>query len=287
EAEYRLLLMTAPLSPHDRVLLPTRIVAGVLIPFLVLAFFVLVPWPSDTKRLFAWEIRPTMSAMVLGSVYLGGAYFFFRVLRASRWHTVAGGFLPVATFASLMGVTTVLHWSRFLHGNVAFWLWVGLYFTTPFLVLAIFLRNQREYPPSRDEDLRLSPGAAKAIVVTGGLSALMCAFCYLFPHRAVSVWPWHLTPLTARVLGAIFALGLAGLGAARERRWSAARILFQVAGVMLFLILVAGVRARDEFDSANPLTWLLAAGFVGTAVAMVVLYAGMEIRTRAAATASN
>lgn len=70
----------------DRVLLSTRVLAAAIVPFLVLAFAVLVPWPTDTKRLFAWEITPTMSAMVLGSVYLGGAYFFLRVLRAPRWH---------------------------------------------------------------------------------------------------------------------------------------------------------------------------------------------------------
>jgi hypothetical protein len=87
----------------DRVLVSTRVLAAAIVPFLVLAFIVLVPWPTDTRRLFAWEIKPTMSAMVLGSVYLGGAYFFFRVVRASRWHTVAGGFVPVGMFATLNG----------------------------------------------------------------------------------------------------------------------------------------------------------------------------------------
>lgn len=278
--------MTAP-SPHDRVLFPTRILAGVIIPFLVVAFLVLFPWPSDTRRLFAWQIKPTMSAMVLGSVYLGGAYFFLRVLRASRWHTVAGGFLPVGTFASLMGITTILHWGRFLHGNVAFWLWVGLYFTTPFLVFAAFLANQREYPHGADDDVRLRPAAAAIIVAAGGLSVLTSAFLYLFPHTAISIWPWHLTPLTARMLGAIFALGLAGLGAARERRWSAVRVLLQVAGVMLVLILVAGLRAHREFASGNALTWVFAAGFVGTAAAAAGLYVQMERQARSTVVAHH
>jgi hypothetical protein len=282
--EYRLLVMAKPSLQSDRVLPPTRILAAVIIPFLVLAYGVLFPWPTDTRRLFAWEIKPTMSAMVLGSVYIGGAYFFLRVVRARQWHTVAGGFVPVGTFASLMGVTTILHWDRFLHGNLAFWLWVALYFSTPFLVFAAFVRNQREFPPSTAGDLLLPPVAAGAIVVAGGLSVAMSAFLYLFPHRVISLWPWQLTPLTARMLGAIFALGLAGLGAVRERRWSAARILLQVACVMLALILLAGLRAHREFDGGNALTWLFAAGFVGTAVAAVLLYVRMEARARAVAT---
>lgn len=267
--------------PQDRVLPSTRLLAAFITPFLVLAFFVLFPWPTDTQRLFAWHITPTMSPMVLGSVYLGGAYFFVRVIRAPQWHVVAGGFLPVATFATLMGITTILHWDRFIHGNVAFWLWVGLYFTTPVLVLAVFLHNHREYRPAVGGELLLGPIAANAIVLAAALSTIMSALLYLFPHRAISIWPWHLTPLTARMLGAIFALGIAGFGARRERRWSAARILLQVAGVMLVLILIAGIRAHREFDSAKPLTWLFTAGFTATAIAMALFYLRMQSRYRA------
>jgi hypothetical protein len=272
--------MAAPRTSNDRVLLSTRIVAAAIIPFLVLAFVVLFPWPSDTRRLFAWEIKPAMSPMVLGSVYLGGAYFFFRAVRSSKWHTVAGGFLPVGTFASLMAITTVLHWDRFIHANLAFWLWVALYFTTPFIVFAVFFRNQRHYEPGTDGDLKIPPAAATAIVVAAAAAVLTSAFLYLFPHQAIDIWPWKLTPLTARMLGAIFALGLAGFGAARERRWSATRILLQVEGLMLLLILVAGVRARSEFDVSNVLTWLFAAGFAATALATAALYVRMESRAR-------
>lgn len=262
----------------DTVLFSTRVLAAVIVPFLVLAFFVLVPWPTDTKRLFAWQIKPTMSPMVLGSVYLGGAYFFVRVVVATRWHTVAGGFLPVGTFATLMGVTTILHWDRFLHHNVAFWLWVALYFSTPFLVFAVFARNQREYDPADDASGRIGAVAVAVLVLSGAASAAMCAFLYLFPSRGVAVWPWHLTVLTARMLGAIFALGAAGVGAWWERRWSALRILVQVAGFMLLLILIAAARAHAQFDPSKVLTWLFLVGFGVTTVALVGLYARMESR---------
>ncbi|MFN2517904.1 MAG: hypothetical protein ABR604_02510 [Jatrophihabitantaceae bacterium] len=263
----------------DRVLLPTRVLAAAIVPFLVLAFMVLVPWPTDTKRLFAWQIIPPMSAMVLGSVYLGGAYFFVRVVGASQWHTVAGGFLPVGMFATLMGVTTIVHWDRFLHDNVAFWLWVALYFTTPLLVFAVFFRNQREYDSGADSSGRISSVAAGGFVLVGVASMAMCLFLYLFPARGVAVWPWHLTPLTARMLGAIFALGGAGVGAWRERRWSAMRILLQVACFMLVLILIAAARAHADFDTSNALTWLFLVGFAVTTAALVVLYARMESRS--------
>src|SRR5450759_943288 len=120
-----------PATRDDRVLRYTRVLSAVIVPFLLAAFVVLYVFPGDTKRLFAWTINPTMTPMVLASAYLGGAYFFIRVLSETRWNTVKTGFLSVALFAALLGVATVVHWDKFNHQHVAFWLWAGLYFTTP------------------------------------------------------------------------------------------------------------------------------------------------------------
>jgi hypothetical protein len=127
----------------------TRGVSLAIIPFLVVAFGVLYPWPRDTGRLFAWQIKPTITPMILGSVYLGGAYFFLRAVTARQWHTVKGGFIPVGTFATLMGVATILHWDQFTHAHVAFWLWAGLYFTTPFVILRGLVGQPRPRRPRR------------------------------------------------------------------------------------------------------------------------------------------
>ena len=263
----------------DRVLARTRWVSLMIIPFLAVAFVVLVPWPSDTARLFAWDIKPTLTSMVLGSVYLGGAYFFFRVFRAKEWHTVKGGFVPVGTFAALMGVATIAHWDKFLHTHVAFWLWAGLYFTTPFLVFWVFFANRKHDAPATSADLLLSVGVSRIIAVVGGLSLVTGAFLFLLPNQAVTIWPWTLTLLTSRVLGAIFCLGIAGLGALFDRRWSSARVLLQVAALMLALITAAGARATGEFDSANVMTWLIAGGFVAVLAAIIVLSVRMRART--------
>ena len=74
--------MTASTTPgsgrDDRVLPLTRWVSLAIIPFLVVAFAVLYPFPDDTGRLFAWPVKPAITPMILASVYLGGAYFFLR-----------------------------------------------------------------------------------------------------------------------------------------------------------------------------------------------------------------
>jgi hypothetical protein len=230
--------------------------------------------------LFAWPIKPSLTALILGSVYLGGAYFFVRAARAQCWHTVKGGFPPVATFASLMGIATILHWGKFTHSHVAFWLWVGLYFTTPFLVAGVWVVNRRLEDRTADEDDAVVPLAMGRIIgAIGVLAACTSAFLFLFPARAITLWPWTLTPLTARVMGAIFALGIAAIGAFRERRWSAVRILLQVEMFMLALILIGAARAAGDVDQSNVLTWLFATGFVAVLGASVVFYVRMEQRT--------
>jgi hypothetical protein len=265
----------------DRVLLMTRVVAAAIVPFLVVAFAVLYFLPRDTGRLFAWSIEPPLTPLILGSVYLGGAYFFIRAARASSWRAIKAGFPPVAAFAALLGIATVLHWDRFAHSHVAFWLWAGLYFTTPFLVAGVWLANRRFEDRAAHDDLLVSPGLARTVGTIGVVAVATGLLLFLLPDVAIKVWPWTLTPLTARVMGAIFVLGLAAVGAFTERRWSAFRLMLQVAALMLALILAGGVRAAGDLDGSNILTWLFAAGFVGLLVAAAALYVRMERRVDA------
>ena len=145
------------LPRDDRVLPFTRGLSLFIIPFLVVAWVILYLFPGHTARVWSWTIPIQMTSMVLASAYLGGAYFFARVAREQRWHTVGTGFLAVTTFASLLGVATLLHWDKFAHGHVAFWLWAGLYFTTPFLVIGAWLVNRRYAAPPAADDVLLRP----------------------------------------------------------------------------------------------------------------------------------
>jgi hypothetical protein len=86
------------------------------------------------------------------------------------------------------------------------------------------------------------------------------------PPLVLPYWPWLLTPLTCRVLGAVFCLGVAGIAVLADPRWTAVKLMLQVAMLMITLILIAAVRAAPEFDTNQPLTWILLAGFVAILV---------------------
>ena len=165
----------------DAVLPATRALSAFIVPFLVVAFVVLYGFPSDTDRLFAWTIKPPMTAMTLGAVYLGGAYFFVRAFKATAWHTVKAGFVAVGTFASLMGVATIVHWDKFNHTHVAFWLWAGLYFTTPFLVWGVWAANRRRDSAPGPDDLMLPAAGRLGIAATGGLAVVAGLFLFSSP----------------------------------------------------------------------------------------------------------
>lgn len=275
----------AAVRQDDRVLPATRVLAVVLVPILLTAFVILYGFPGDTERLFAWTIKPDLTPMVLASAYLGGAWFFVRVTRERRWARVGAGLLSVTLFAALLGVATVIHWDRFNHAHVAFWLWAGLYFTAPFLVLAAWVANERVAAPPRHDEVCLGQVARVVVACGSGLALVQGLVMFVAPRVVIPVWPWQLTPLTCRVVGAVFCLGSAGLVVLRDRRWVRLRLMVEVEVVMLTLILVGMVRARADLHPDRPLTWVLVSGFVATLVASVLFWRAMDARERVGAAA--
>jgi hypothetical protein len=262
----------------DRVLPFTRALSVFIVPFLVVAWVILYLFPTHTAHVWAWAIPSTMTSMVLASAYLGGAYFFVRVAGEAHWHHTGTGFLAVTTFASLLAVATLLHWDLFLHDHVAFWLWTALYFTTPFLVLGAWLANRRYAVPPAADDVLLRPTERAVVAVTGLLALTTGLAMFVAPRAFLDLWPWPVTPLTCQVMAAVFCLGGAGVGTWSDARWSSLRLMLQVEVVMLVLILVSAVRARDEMISGRVLTWPLLVGLLLMLAGSVHLWVRYDVR---------
>jgi hypothetical protein len=72
----------------------------------------------------------------------------------------------------------------------------------------------------------------------------IAAWLFLFPSNAIGVWPWTLTPLTARTVAAFVALpGVAWVAIAADRRWSATEAVVETLALGLVLLLIAVARA--------------------------------------------
>jgi hypothetical protein len=234
----------------DRIMPLTRVVAACVVPFLLISFLALYLRPELSGKHFTWKVAPTFTAFWLGSGYMGGAWFFFSVTRARRWHEVTLGFLPVTAFVWMMLIATYLHWDRFDIHHLPFQLWLILYVVTPFIVPLLWLSNRRRDPRRVESGEIVVPAAVRAAMgLIGVLLAATALWMFLFPQAAIAAWAWKLTPLTARVMGGWLALSaVGGLVLASEPRWSAWRILVQSMLVWLALLTVGVVRAWSEFD---------------------------------------
>ena len=265
----------------DAILPATRLVAAGVIPFLIAASIILYLLPGTTGERFAWEIGSPLTAALMGAGYLGGAYFFFRVLRERRWHRAGAGFPTVAVFTAVLLVTTLLHWDTFDPTHWPFLVWLVIYILTPVIVPAVWLQNRRRDPGTPEPHDQLLPASLLAAAGVAGLVLLATAALLFFvPALAVEYWPWPQTLLTARVMASWLALlGTGTLILSRERRWSAWRLPMQSILLWQVLLLVAFVIRREAFGAAGPLNWFTIFTVAGIVLA-AVLYTLLERRYR-------
>jgi hypothetical protein len=196
-----------------------------------------------------------------------------------RW-----GFPAVLLFSVLLAVATFLHWEKFHPGHISFIVWVTLYVTTPFLVLAAMIANRREdtgAPATPDTSL---PLWVRAILAVIGVAALLCGLClFVAPSLGVDLWAWKLTPLTARVCGAVLTLpGMVNVWMLADARWSAFRRIVQAELVSLVLILAALLLRGGELLWTRPSAPLFVAGMACSLAVFAAVYAWGEVRLRRA-----
>jgi hypothetical protein len=244
----------------------TRWVGGFIVFFLVDAAQLLLLAPDMTDDLWAWEILPETTAMVLASAYVGGAYFFVRVVLGAPWRQVAAGFLPVIVFVWFAAAATFLHLDRFIEENIAFAAWISLYTLTPIAIPLLYAWERRragagERGEALPSGVRVVLGAVGGAVVAGAVVMLVS------PSTAIDEWPWSLTPLTTRILAAVIALyGTVWVSAALNGTRAGTRIPFHALALALAFFLLALVRGGDDVDWDNALAPILA----GLAGAMLV-----------------
>jgi hypothetical protein len=261
----------------------TRWVAVAVIPFLLLGFLILWGVPERTGELFAWTIQPRMTPIVMGAGYLAGAWFFARSLRAERWHELSRMFAAISGFTTLMLVDTLLHWDRFNHGHPAFWTWLALYLVVPPVVTWVWWRNRGLNTPSTVPGNQVTPAWRWATASVGTAALGLGLVLTATPTLTIPLWPWSLSPLTARVLGGWAALaGLALVGIARDPRWSAWRLPMQSATIWSGLVLAGAARVWTDFKPDGYGRFLFIA-----AVGAFFLYSLVAQATRAGASGAD
>ncbi len=253
---------------HVPVLRPMRallVVFGVLTFLAVAALFVR---PDTTDRYFAWTIQPPLTAAFLGGAYLAGCTLVLMSLRDVPWAHARAGVVTILVFTVLTLVATVAHLDRFhlqvggSAARAAAWFWLAVYVSVPVVLAVLLVLQQRAEGVHPERALPLPRWLAVALAVEGAVMFAVGAVLFVRPGT-ITAWPWPLSPLTSRAIGAwLVALGLAaGLAVAegdlpRLRAPAAAYLMFGLAELAV-LVRFAGTLAWSSASAWVYLTFLL------------------------------
>jgi hypothetical protein len=268
--------------PTDRNYLLTRITHGVFAA-IVLPFFIgLYFYPENTERNFAWPLTPRMSAMLFGSFYLSVVFNYSIVALSKKWHEIAIIVWTTIPTLTCLGIVTVLHWDKFHHNTLPFYVWFVVYLILPSYLLVMLLFNRREETHTIEANEAIVPVWLRAVSAVLSLLSIFMAFQMLFyPTKMIADWPWALKPLGARAIGCLFlAPAVAHCFAAVDKRWSSVRLAAQSSFIWFGSLFFAVYRSWDEFDTTRNSTWVFITVLVVEILLAVVAYVLME-RTKA------
>lgn len=255
--------------PDDRILPVTRWVLAAVNVALLVAFVLLYLFPQATRATFAWEIKPYLTAVFMGSGYFAGAFMFMFAIFGQKWHRVKHSLPPVAVFAAVMLLVTLLHYDRFIHTNPAFILWLVIYIVTPLLVPWLWWNNRAADPGDPEPRDRLVPLWVRGLAGLIGAGSLLFYLAGLLnPPFLIERWPWPLTPLTARTVcawGILVSTG--GIVIFLERRWSGWRYTILAIALWQALMVFGSIAHRQDFHGGS----LLNAYFLGICALLAAL----------------
>jgi hypothetical protein len=237
----------APGKPVRGLFRGTRAMLVVFVVLTALATNQLYVLSAHTDSWFAWTIRPPLTAAFLGAGYAAGCVFALLGLRSRVWVQARVAVVTVAVFATLTLVATLVHLDKFHFGadgmiaQFAAWFWLAVYIAVPVALVVLFVLQQRA--PGADPPRRHPVPAwlVAAFTVQGLVMLAVGVALFAAPGTATALWPWPLTPLTARVVAAwLIAFGVAAAATLVERdldRLAAGAVAYTVFGVLELLAL--------------------------------------------------
>jgi hypothetical protein len=249
----------------------TKWIALAVIFFLADAVQLLLLLPDRTGELFAWAIDVQTTSFVLAAAYVAGAYFFIRVVMVASWHRVEAGFPAVIVFVWGAAGATALHLDRFIHDGLSFAAWAAIYAVAPVgLPLLYLARRRAARVPFADTPL----ADRRLLGLAGGAVVLAALLAFALPQVTIDLWPWSLTPLTARIVATVMALfGSLWVSVALHGGRTAARIPLEAHGLGLVFLLLAAGRGHADIDWTNPLAVVLVAAVAAMALVDAVTLA--------------
>ena len=229
---------------------PLAVLTAIFGPLLVL-------FPDSTQNYWAWEIKPAMSTVWLGASYAFGAIAIVAMLSVRKWSAAIVPVLATWIFSLVVCAATLIHLDRFFLGTINFYVWFAIYILLPVVLPVIWWLNRTHDPGPQPSDMLLSRTIAVAAGSMGVVFGLLSLVLVFSPSTAAAFWPWVLTPLVSRVIGAWLLFITTGLlSMLFERRYIAYRYYLLPAAVWFAIFFAASFFHMDNFDFSRPTAYI-------------------------------
>lgn len=198
------------------------VASGLVLMVSISLFFM----PDQTERFFAWTINPPLTAAFLGGGYLTSFVLEFLSARERIWVRARPSVPGVWVFTLLTLIVTLVHIDRF-HFNsptaitvIGTWVWLAVYVSVP-IAMGLFWIGQVRQPGLDPPRVAPLPGWLRLVLLAqGAIMLLLGAVMLVSPGTIIPAWPWTLSPLTARAIGAWgVGIGVIVIQAAWENDW--------------------------------------------------------------------
>jgi hypothetical protein len=246
-----------PTMPVTRVML---FMAGILVLAVGFSLYILT---GQTERYFAWTVGSLLTAAFLGGSYWSAAVLEFLSGRERVWVNSRPSIPAVTIFTFLTLIITLVHIDKFHFDapltitRAGTWFWLFIYTSVPMILTILFILQERASgidPPRR---FPLASWTRPLLIVLAVVFLLLGAALLVVPASVAPFWPWPLTALTGRAVGAwLVGLGVATGQAAWEndrQRVRAVMVSLVAFSLLQFLVLA---RYNDEFAWGSVSGWL-------------------------------
>ena len=197
----------------------------------IIAVLQLYIFSESTDKFFAWTIQGPLTAAFLGAGFGAGFILVFLYRNETLWANARVALPGVLVFTLLTLAATIIHIDKFhivtSDDPVAVffsWVWLFVYVVAPIVqALAIWkqMRAAGGEPPRKHPLpawLKVALGFHVAVMLLIGIPL------FIAPATVAPLWPWALTPLTARAVSAwLVGIGVILGHALWENEWGRIR----------------------------------------------------------------
>lgn len=211
------------LLPLDKNMRNMLFIASMLVFIIGISLYL---FSEQTATYFAWTINPPLTAAFLGAGYLASFIIEFLSAREKTWVRARLAVPAVTVFTFITLIVTLIHLDKFHLNSPQFitvgitWVWIAVYASVPIIMSWLLVKQMQK---TSIEPARIAPLSRiiQIILYIQGISmTLIGIFMLVSPDLMIPAWPWTLSALTSRAIGAWgVGMGIVATYAAWENDW--------------------------------------------------------------------